>query len=200
MKDELRDIGKGIPKVFCDLISIISPKFAAASCATEFIASVPNIIFVDKLNRILSDGNENFFEWLKIAENYNESNDNYQDAVRQLIYNINAINETELLSVYANLLRAYKVGLLCKDEFFRLGWILSNIFSADLMFLKECYGKNDMQECAEVKRLEQRGLVYISKSRTLVSAGVQNLYTITDLGIKMLSCGIDYENYDKYKR
>jgi len=199
MKDELRAIGKGIPELACNLISSFNPDFAAVSRATEFIASVPNIIFVDKLNRILLDGNEDFFEWLKIAENFNESNDNYQNAVRQLIYNINAINETALLSIYANLLRAYKAGLLCKDEFFRLGWVLAGIFPADLMYLKECYGKKNMEECPEVKRLEQRGLVDISHSQTLWNTGVKNFYEISDLGIKMLSCGIDYENYDTYK-
>lgn len=199
MKDRLDAIGVGLPELACKLISTVYPQAAVANCVTEFIVNVSNIIFVDKLSKILSDGNEDFFEWLKIAEDFDENNKNYQNAVRQLIYRINAINESELLNIYANLLRAYKAGGLRKDELYKLGWVLSNIFPDDLMYLKTCYGKKNMDECSELKRLEQCGLAYISESRTLVATGVQNLYTITDLGIKMLSCGIDYENHHKYQ-
>lgn len=199
MKDELMAVGKGIPELACNLISNICPQFAAVSCVSDFIASVPNIIFADKLSRILTDDNKDFFEWLKIADHFDESHDTYQNSVRQLIYNINAINETKLLGIYANLLRAYRADKISKEELYRLGWALSNIFPGDLMYLVKCYGQNHMEETPELRKLEQRGLVCISRAQALYDVGVRNLYMITELGTKMLSCGIDYENHNKYQ-
>ena len=139
MEDKLKAVGKETFELAWKLISNVSSQLAAVSCGAEFITNVSNIIFVDKLSRVLADDNKDFFEWLKIAENFDRNNDNYQDAVRQLIYTLNAINESKLLDIYANLLRAYKADCISKGDFFRLGWILSNIFSADLMYLPNCY-------------------------------------------------------------
>lgn len=197
MKEELLAIGKGIPELACDLLSIVCPQFAVAKSVAEFFASFPNLIFADKLSRVLSN-NEDFFEWLKIVKDFEKDSKNYQDAVRQVVYNIHVINEIKLLDVFANLMHAYKMNLIDEEIFYRLGWILSNAFADDLVYLKKCYGKKRMTECPELMSLERQNLVY-KNVVPMFNGVVENNYTITSLGIKMLSCGVDYENYGKYQ-
>ena len=103
-----------------------------------------------------------------------------------------------MLDIYANILRSYKANYLTKDEFFRLGWILSNIFSADLLYLNELYKKGNIENSVRAQKLEYYGLA-LSRSETRWNAGNVSLYSVSPLGIKMLSCGIDYENHGKYK-
>lgn len=55
-----------------------------------------------------------------------------------------------------------------------------------------------MTECPELMSLERQNLVY-KNVVPMFNGVVENNYTITSLGIKMLSCGVDYENYGKYQ-
>ena len=197
-KETAISILKLIPTYAIEMLSIVCPHVAVAYRTADFKKSASETIFLQKLLRVLLDQDSDFNDWLKIAEKFDSDNSAYEKTVRQLIYSIEAINEVDLLDVYANLLRAWKAGLLEKDEFFRLGWILTRAFSSDLMYLKECYGKKDMNENQELLSLERYNLVY-KRVIPLMNGAVNNVYTITPLGIKMLSRGIDYEHYSEYK-
>lgn len=197
-KETAISVLKQIPDYGIDMLSIVCPPVAAAYRTAGFKKSASETIFLQKLLRVLIDQDSDFNDWLKIAEKFDSDNSAYEKTVRQLIYSIEAINEIDLLDVYANLLRAWKAGLLEKAEFFRLGWILTRAFSSDLMYLKECYGKKDMDENQELLSLERYNLVY-KRVIPLMNGAVNNVYTITPLGIKMLSRGIDYEHYSEYK-
>ena len=196
-KETAISILKQLPEYAIDMLSIVCPPVAAISRTVDLLKDISQKIFLQKYSQVLTKQDSDFNEWLKIAEKFDSDNSTYEKTIRQLIYFIEAINEVDLLDVYANLLRAWKAGLLEKAEFFRLGWILTRAFSSDLMYLKECYGKKDMDENQELLSLERYNLVY-KRVIPLMNGVVNNAYTITPLGIKMLSRGIDYEHYSEY--
>lgn len=195
MDTNKKGISNAVFQYAIDLLSIALPWL---SPTIDFLNNISDTILFQKLSGVLLKQDSDFDEWLKISEKFDSDNSAYEKNVRQLIYSIEAINEVDLLDVYANLLRAWKAGLLEKDEFFRLGWILTKIFSIDLMYLKNCYGKHYMGENQELLSLERYNLVN-KKVTPLTNGAVDNSYTITLLGNKMLSCGIDYEHYSEYK-
>lgn len=193
-----KDIRKDFIELVVSWLSIVCPAIASLYQTAGFLKNISETIFVGKLERVASQQDPNFDKWLRMAENFDKDSENYEKTVKQVIYTIEAINEIGMLDVYANLLRAWKAGVLEKDEFFRLGWILTNVFSSDLMYLKDCYRKKNMDENQELLSLERYNLVY-KKVVPLFNGAVHNSYTITSLGIKMLSCGIDYEHYNEYE-
>lgn len=166
----------------------------------EMFKSIPNMIFCEKLYKILSQAGMNYFEWLKLSGKFGKDNAEYNKNVKQLIYTINAINEESMIDIYANLLRAYSADCISREELFRFGWILTNIYSADLLYLKNCWEKKDsLSECSELRTLEQYDLVVCHVKQRYNSKGDRS-YAISELGKKMLSCGIDFDNYDQYKK
>ena len=103
----------------------------AAAVAVQTYKGYADKVLLSKLYK-----DSDFDEWLKLSEKFDKSDKNYKKTVCKLVYTINAINEEELLDIYSNLLRAYKLGLICKQRFFKLTWALSNIYSEDLFELK----------------------------------------------------------------
>lgn len=184
-----------------ELIPIVCPQYDSQytfiSATANFAKNMSERFFIGRLNHVLLKQNSDFVDWLKIAWKFNIDNANYEKNVKQLIYTIEAINECDMLDICANLLRAYQADALKKDEFFRLAWILTKVFSDDLMYLEHCYGKKSMDENQELMSLERYNLVY-KKVTQMYNGASENSYVITPLGIKMLSCGIDYDHHNKY--
>ncbi|NBI68110.1 hypothetical protein D1646_15125 [Pseudoflavonifractor sp. 60] len=191
MDSNKQGITNALTQYAIDLLSIVLP-FAAPT--VDLARSISETLLCQKLYQVLTKQDADFEEWLKFSENFDSDNRNYEKTVRQLIYTIEAINEIDMLDIYANLLRSYKAGSIAKSDFFRLGWVLSNIFSMDLMYLNECKQQINISESPVVKRLEQYGLVRIVKSEVLFNTGVKNIYMLSELGEKMISYGINCES------
>ena len=169
----------------------------AAAVAVQTYKGYADKVLLSKLYKVLNNQDSDFDEWLKLSEKFDKSDKNYKKTVCKLVYTINAINEEELLDIYSNLLRAYKLGLICKQRFFKLTWALSNIYSEDLFELKNIYKEKDMPETRERIALRNVNLIY-SCFRTKYVTSI-SLYNMNELGLDMLRYGIDLENADKYK-
>ena len=122
--------------------------------------SLSDQIVFGKLYDIMIDQDSGFDDWLKLSEKFDEDSRSYQKMVRQIIYNINAINEVVMLGAYSNLLRAYKNGLICKDVFFRLGFTLTKLLSQDAKILKDNIGKDRIEENIYCISLASNNLMY----------------------------------------
>ena len=193
-----KDFKESVTQMIISWLSIGCPAIASVFQTVEFVKNLSEAIFVEKLKQVCLQQDSDFDKWLRVSENFDRDSKNYEKTVKQFIYTIEAINESEMLDIYANLLCAYKADLITKDDLFRLSWVLTNIFSKDLLYLGRCYNKTDMEECFELQKLAQYGLVR-SRSKTVYNRGPIYTYTISELGIKMLSCGIDYEHHGEYK-
>lgn len=169
----------------------------AAAIAVQTYRGYADRVLLSKLYKVLNNQDSDFDEWLKLSEKFDKSDKNYKKTVCKLVYTINAINEEELLDIYSNLLRAYKLGLICKQRFFKLTWALSNIYSEDLFELKNIYKEKDMPETRERIALRNVNLID-SCLRTKYVTSI-SLYNMNELGLDMLRYGIDLENADKYK-
>lgn len=169
----------------------------AAAVAVQTYKGYADKVLLSKLYKVLNNQDSDFDEWLKLSEKFDKSDKNYKKTVCKLVYTINAINEEELLDIYSNLLRAYKLGLICKQRFFKLTWALSNIYSEDLFELKNIYKEKDMPETRERISLRNVNLLD-SYFRTKYSTSI-SIYNMNELGFDMLQYGIDLENADKYK-
>ncbi|MBQ9941155.1 MAG: hypothetical protein IJO74_06420 [Clostridia bacterium] len=169
-----------------------------AAVAVQTYRGYADRVLLSKLYKVLNNQDSDFDEWLKLSEKFYKSDKNYKKTVCKLVYTINAINEEELLDIYSNLLRAYKLGLICKQRFFKLTWALSNIYSEDLFELKNIYKEKDMPETCERIALRNVNLLD-SYVRTKYGTSI-SIYNMNEFGFDMLRCGIDFENADKYKR
>lgn len=165
--------------------------------AGQIANSYADSVLLSKLNKVLKNQDSDFYEWLKLSEKFDKSNKNYKKTVCRLIYTINSINEEELLDVYSNLLRSYKNGVITKQIFFKLTWVLSNVYSEDLYELKNIYKQKDISESQQCITLRNANLL---DSKIISGYGTSyTIYNINDLGIDMLRYGIDFNNAEKYK-
>lgn len=183
------------------LAEVALPKIAlplnAAAVAVQTYKGYADRVLLSKLYKVLNNQDSDFDEWLKLSEKFDKSDKNYKKTVCKLVYTINAINEEELLDIYSNLLRAYKLGLICKQRFFKLTWALSNIYSEDLFELKNIYKEKDMPETRE--RISLRNVNLLDSCLRTKYVTSITLYNMNELGFDMLRYGIDLENADKYK-
>lgn len=164
----------------------------------NFPSTVTDAIFCEKLERLMNKQSTDLPGWLKMAWNFDKDRDNYVNNVRKLVYLLNAMNEDRAIDIYANLLRAYQLDLLECDEFFRLSWILTQVYYMDLNLIMQLYSNKIDNEDKRLHSLEPYGLL-TSTSHFSFSAGATILYTVSDLGVKMISCGLDFDNHEKYK-
>ena len=133
-----------------------------------------------------------------MAWKFDDDQDNYASNVRKLIYLLNAMNEDKSIDTYANLLRAYQLDLLTCEDFFRLSWILSQVYHTDLELILQLYNRKIEKSDRSLKSLEPYGLLAM-KSQFSYNSGSVIQYEISELGMKMIACGLDFDNYEKYK-
>lgn len=184
-------------KVALEIVSIFNPAVATVGSLVQWQENISNTIFLEKLYQILMKQDSDFDDWLKISGGFCQGSDDYEKQVKQLIFAINAINDMDLLDVYANLLHAYKLQLLTKDEFFHLSWVLSSVYYGDLIYLKECF-QGEKAENYQTIALANMNLLKFS-AHFAFDYGSARTYCINKNGLLMLACGLDYENYPNYK-
>lgn len=179
------------------VMSEISLPIKTLDIAVQIHKGYADRVLISKLYKVLNNQDSDFDEWLKLSERFDKSDKNYKETVAKLVYTINAINEEELLDIYSNLLRAYKIGLICKQRFFKLVWALANIYSEDLFELKNIYKEKDMPETQE--RISLRNVNLLDSCLRTKYVSTVTFYNMNELGFDMLQYGIDLDNADKYK-
>lgn len=187
-----------------EMAGIILAPIAAIKVTQEFCQNLSNLILIGKIERFLRVQDSDFDEWLKASCDFQSGSEKYANTVKQLLYVINSINEENKLDVYANLMRAYKLNFLSRDNFLRLSNILSTTYYGDILFMKDRKNWDIIEDVAidsllpvEAVNLLNYGLGQdLSIGRPFVNG---RRFSITKLGIEMVRCGLDFDNYDSYK-
>lgn len=190
-----------IANIACSWISLGLPAMSLIKDTLGSVHSIAEGILFQKLYDIMSEQDSDFDEWLKISEKLEEDSAQYQKMVRQIIYNINAINEIDMLHAYSNLLQAYKNGLICKDDFFRLGFCLTKLLSQDAQFLKDNIQKDRIEENIYCISLTSNNLMY-NQTRGIDSESSdeeKDYYCFTDMGKKLYKYALSYPDFAKYR-
>lgn len=194
MKNEVLEITS-------EWLSLVIPIINPITRTIENVYSLSDKILFNKLYNIIKDQDSDFDEWLKFSEKFNENSKSYYKMVRQIIYTINAINEDDMLYAYANLLRAYKNGCICKDDFLRLGFCLTKILSQDAVFLKNNIKKKRIEENIFCISLSSINLMY-NQTRGLdsqSSAEQKEYYCFTRVGEMLDKYALSFGDESKYK-
>lgn len=192
------DNALSIPSNLADIVlPEVSLPIKTVDIAVQLHKGYADRVLISKLYKVLNGQDSDFDEWLKLSEKFDKSDKNYKKTVAKLVYTINAINEEELLDIYSNLLRAYKLDLICKQRFFKLVWALANIYSEDLFELRNIYKEKDMPETQE--RISLRNVNLLDSCLKTKYVSTVTFYNMNELGFDMLQYGIDLENADKYK-
>lgn len=195
MEDAKKKIGMEILSMAADYC----PKLLPIVHCLNFPSTVSDAIFSEKLQRLMNKQSADLPGWLKMAWNFEKDKETYASNVRKLIYLLNAMNEDKQIDVYANLLHAYQLDLLSYDDFFRLSWTLTQVYYDDLELLIHLYSHKVDKTERRLKALEPYGLLAM-KSQYSFSSGAEIQYSVNELGMKMIACGLDFDNYDKYKQ
>ena len=188
------------------LLGIVFPPIAIAEASGEYLNNISNYILLEKIKRFVEAQDSDFEEWLKASCDYQKDSSKYEATVKMLIYVIESINDDMKIDVYANLMRAYKSKLLEKSLFLKLSSMLPAMFYDDLLFLKN-YVDKEIKEIFEddnffsvaYANLLNYGLVYCNTEGLYIDTRGSKTFRITIPGLEMVRCGIDYDNYDKYR-
>ena len=192
---------KDVVNVTCSWLSLALPAISPIKDTVELVRSISDQILFGKLYDIMINQDSDFDEWLKFSENFEEDSSSYQKVVRQIIYNINAINEVEMLSAYSNLLQAYKNGLICKNDFFRLGFCLTKLLSQDAKFLMDNIHKERIEENIYCISLSSNNLMY-NQTRGLDSDSSdeeKDYYCFTQMGKMLDKYALSFRDESKYR-
>ena len=191
---------KEVVSVAYSWLSLIFPWLSPIKDSVESVCSLSDQIVFGKLYDVMINQDSDFDEWLKLSEKFDEDSKSYQKMVRQIIYNINAINEVDLLGAYSNLLRAYKNGLICKDDFFRLGFCLTKLLYQDAQFLKDNIRKDRIEENIYCISLSSNNLMY-NQTRGLDSDSSneeKDFYCFTEVGKMLDKYALSFCDKSKY--
>lgn len=194
MKNEILEITS-------EWLSLVIPIINPISKTIENVYSLSDKILFNKIYNIIKNQDSDFDKWLKISEKFTEDSKSYYKMVRQIIYTINAINEEDMLYAYANLLRSYKNGCICKDDFLRLGFCLTKILSQDAEFLKNNIKKNRIEENIFCLSLSSINLMY-NQTRGLDSQSSteqKEYYCFTKIGEMLDKYALSFGDEKKYK-
>jgi len=186
--------------VTCSWLSLALPLLSPIKDTIESVYSLSDQIVFGKLYDIMINQDSDFDDWLKLSEKFEEDSGSYQKMVRQIIYNINAINEVDMLGAYSNLLRAYKNGLICKEDFFRLGFCLTKLLSQDAKFLKDNITKDRIEENIYCISLASNNLMY-NQTRGLDSDSIdakKEYYCFTDVGKMLDKYALSFGDESRY--
>ena len=189
-------------KIFSEILSLIAdfiPPIAPIVHTLQFPATVSDAISTYKLKKLLGNQNPNLTQLLQIEWKFDTCRKEYAENMRKLIYLLNAMHEDKSIDVYANLLRSYQLGFLNCDDFFRLSWVVAQAYFNDLQLLQKLYyHRLTNQEYMKLSVFDPYGLTD-KVSKVSYNKGALANYSLNNLGKKMIACGLDFENYDKYK-
>lgn len=180
----------------CEWISLFYAPVSAIGATIDTIQSVSDKILFSKLYSVLEKQDGDFNEWLKISENFEKDHKNYEKMVKQLIFYINAINEIDMLNAFANLLHAYKCGLICKSDFLRLGFCLTNLLAEDARYLTENIHREKIAENIFVLSLTAHNLMY-DQSRGSGKSDAER-YSFTEMGKMLDKYALSFADESKY--
>ena len=189
-----------IAKTAVSWMSVVFAPVSAISDTIENVRSVMDTILFEKLEYVLRNQDSDFGEWLKISEKFDEDNKAYNKMVHQLVYYVNAINEVDILYAYANLLRAYKLNLISKSDFFRMSFCLTKLLSEDAEYLKSNIGRNRIEENIYCLSLSSNNLMY-NMSRGFAENeedSGKEYYAFTQMGKMIDKYALSFGDENKY--
>ena len=102
------------------------------------IRNLPGYILWDKINRYLRGSFRSFEDQIKLASRFDKDSKDYARFVKKMILLIDQVEDDEKIDFYANLTRAFFMGLVDSDVFFKLTKFLLLLTFDELIFIRDC--------------------------------------------------------------
>lgn len=206
MKDEIKD--KSID-FLGDLISSLQGDKIALARVAYTISSSPFFIreqlFWSKFRRFLDNVDSNLEDGIKFSQAISKDGKK-EDNAKRIIQVIDSVESDKKVDYIINLSRSLRMGLIEISVYFRLMQAIRNLLIEDLNYLKDKMNKEICEDISNGKFLSieslnllNNGLIYCTNSNMHAYMGGNRNYKISSLGLELIRCGIDYNNYNIYK-
>lgn len=140
---------------------VLSDPFAgtvALNNIRELIFHIPTILFWDKMKRYLLGTFSCFEDQVRMAEKFNNDNNNYTAFVKKQIHLINEIDDDQKVDYFAALTRCFLLTQLEEGLFFKLSKFIITCTPNELQFLSSVPFTYQINNNAMVSSLYQYGL------------------------------------------
>ena len=164
----------------------------------EFIFTIPNQIFFNKMKRFLSESYCELDLHIRVRFAQKFSEDDYTNYVKRQIELINSINDENKIDYLANLTRACILGFIDTNVYFKLSNIINQTTIEELKYLSKYIDKEIEDNNAYIYSLQQIGLV----KQDIISGFGENIqkYSYTEFGKAIDKFAIKLNKADsKYK-
>ena len=169
----------------------------------RFIYQMPNILFWDKMERLLYGTYKNFGEQVKMAQKFSDD-DGYIEFTKRQMQLVDSINDDKKIDFFANLTRAFLLECIDIELYFKLSEILSRCTREELFFLKNNYTNKEIELNIYVDSFLNLGLAVVSYMETNGDSSRNKYkynYIAKALDMYSLSFGEEkYTGYDKVQK
>ena len=186
-----------------EILANISPRIEKFKDSFETVCSVSDLILCEKLQRFFEKLNKqdaDFAKRVDWARHFSKDSKKYKENSRRLVHVINSMNDDDKIDVFANLTRAFLLNLIDLNMFWRLCSVLQNIYIEDVQDLyKFIRGDISYRSITNIYALQYHYLIVITNEFTHGALGGNLHYAPTKIGLELIRCGYDYDNYPNYK-
>ncbi len=109
---------------------------SAGKNLAEMLLHIPNVLFMNKMQRFLLGTFRNFEEQVKMAAKFSIDNKKNKEYVNMLFETLDKIDSEEKVEYFSNLMRAFLLEIIDDNLFFKLRQILLNCNIMELNYIK----------------------------------------------------------------
>ena len=110
----------------------------AAKAVKELVFHTPTVLFWDKMKRFLLGTFHSYEDQIKMAQKFNDDNEDYAAFVKRQIHLINALDDDTKVDYFAALTRSFLITDLNGGLYFKLCKFLSTCTPEELLFMENC--------------------------------------------------------------
>ena len=151
---------------------------------------IPNAIFWDKMYRFMIGTYSDYECQVKMCEKFQVDNKKAKEFIKKQIQIIEKFDLDCKVIWFSNLTRAFLLEFINEQEYFKLSFALRMISAEDIEYIKSLVDVKDVSENSVLNLFYQHSLV--NKHTPNTSGSISSEYNISELGVKFVKYGIDF--------
>lgn len=155
----------------------------------EYISSIKDINFWEQISMWLKDSYGVEEIPANLSNKFSEDNENFEKYTERQIETVMNLGQSQKIKYYADLTRAWLMGFIKTDMYFKFSNLLERLILEELEYLKEHIDKNISSFDYYISQFLKYGLVEIKDQE--VNESITYIYS--DLARKFVSYCLNYE-------
>ena len=156
----------------------------------KLLWQIPNAIFWDKMYRFMIGAYSDYECQVKMCEKFQVDNKKAKEFIKKQIQIIEKLDLDCKVIWFSNLTRAFLLEFINEQEYFKLSFALRMISAEDIEYIKSLVDVKDVNENSILNLFYQHSLVKKHTPTTFKS--ISSKYNISELGVKFVKYGIDF--------